>query len=85
MTIARQNPTVQQMISKWMEYAKEGKYKEIMIDTAENSYTEEYLKGDLCPVHHSESYREKEHPAYRVITGQAIKALECLTEKKVLE
>lgn len=43
-TIARQNPTVQQMISKWMDYAKEGKYKEIMIDTAENSYTEEYLK-----------------------------------------
>lgn len=43
-TIARQNDTVQQMISKWMDYAKEGKYKEIMIDTAENSYTEEYLK-----------------------------------------
>jgi len=43
-TIARQNDTVQQMIGKWMDYAKEGKYKEIMIDTAENSYTEEYLK-----------------------------------------
>lgn len=39
----------------------------------------------IGPVHHSEIYREKEHPAYRVITGQAIKALECLTEKKVLE
>ena len=43
-TIARQNDTVQQMISKWMDYAKEGKYKEIMIDTAENSYSEDYLK-----------------------------------------
>ena len=43
-TIARQNDTVQQMIGKWMDYAKEGKYKEIMIDTAENSYTESYLK-----------------------------------------
>ena len=43
-TIARQNDTVQQMIGKWMEYAKEGKYKEIMIDTAENSYTESYLR-----------------------------------------
>lgn len=42
-TIARQNSTVQQMIGKWMEFAKEGKYKEIMIDTAENSYTERYL------------------------------------------
>ena len=39
----------------------------------------------IGPVHHSEIYREKEHPAYRVIAGQAIKALECLTEKKVLE
>ena len=43
-TIARQNDTVQRMIGKWMDYAKEGKYKEIMIDTAENSYTEAYLK-----------------------------------------
>ncbi len=43
-TIARQNDTVQQMLTKWMDYAKEGKYKEIMIDTAENSYTEAYLK-----------------------------------------
>ena len=43
-TIARQNEVVQQMISKWMDFAKAGKYKEIMIDTAENSYTESYLK-----------------------------------------
>ncbi|MBQ7863170.1 MAG: alpha/beta hydrolase [Lachnospiraceae bacterium] len=43
-TVARQNDTVQHMIGKWMDYAKEGKYKEIMIDTAENSYTESYLK-----------------------------------------
>ena len=42
-TIARQNDTVQQMIGKWMDYAKEGRYKEIMIDTAENSYTESTL------------------------------------------
>ena len=43
-TIARQNDTVQQIIGKWTDYAKEGKYKEIIIDTAENSYTEGYLK-----------------------------------------
>ena len=43
-TIARQNDIVQQMLGKWMDFAKEGKYKEIMIDTAENSYTEGYLK-----------------------------------------
>lgn len=43
-TIARQNDTVQQMIRKWMEFARQDKYKKIMIDTAEHSYTEEYLK-----------------------------------------
>ena len=43
-TIARQNDTVKQMLGKWMEFAKQGKYKEIMIDTAEHSYTEAYLK-----------------------------------------
>lgn len=43
-TIARQNSTVQQMLSNWMELARQGSYKEIMIDTAEHSYTEAYLK-----------------------------------------
>ena len=43
-TIARQNATVQQKISDWVELANQGKYKEIMMDTAENSYTEAYLK-----------------------------------------
>ena len=43
-TIARQNDTVQQMTAKWMDYAKEDRHKDIMIDTSENSYTEEYLK-----------------------------------------
>ncbi|MBQ2879481.1 MAG: hypothetical protein IJE27_02195, partial [Anaerotignum sp.] len=31
------------------------------------AYMAEYLKGDLSPVHHSENYREKEQPAYRII------------------
>ena len=43
-TIARQNDTVQRMIDKWMAFARQDKYKEIMIDTAEHSYTEDYLK-----------------------------------------
>jgi len=43
-TIACQNSTVQQKIGDWMELARQGKYKEIMIDTAEHSYSESYLK-----------------------------------------
>lgn len=43
-TLARSNDTVKRNISKWVEDAKQGRYKEIMIDTAENSYTENYLK-----------------------------------------
>ena len=43
-TAARQNEIIRQMTGKWMDYAKEGRHKDIMIDTAEHSYTEEYLK-----------------------------------------
>lgn len=43
-TLARQNETVQQKLACWMELARKENYKEIMIDTAESSYTENYLK-----------------------------------------
>ena len=43
-TLARQNPTVQQALGKWMELAKQGDHKALMIDTAEKSYSEKYLK-----------------------------------------
>ena len=43
-TLARQNDIVQNKIREWMELARQGKYKEIMIDTAEHSYSESYLK-----------------------------------------
>lgn len=43
-TLARQNDVLQQKLAYWMELARRKNYKEIMIDTSENSYTEEYLK-----------------------------------------
>lgn len=43
-TLARQNDTVQKVISNWMDMAKCGDYKSLMIDTAEKSYSEKYLK-----------------------------------------
>ncbi len=43
-TLARQNDTVQKVISDWLDMAKQGDYKSIMIDTAEKSYSENYLK-----------------------------------------
>ncbi len=43
-TLSKQNEVVGQVIGKWIESAKIGNYEEIFIDTAEKSYTEEYLK-----------------------------------------
>ncbi len=43
-TLSRPNDTIQQVIGNWMEMAKQGDYKRIMIDTAEHSYSENYLK-----------------------------------------
>ncbi len=43
-TLARQNDTVQRVISGWIDMAKKGDYPSIMIDTAEKSYSENYLK-----------------------------------------
>lgn len=43
-TLARQNDTVQRVISSWIDMAKQGDYPSIMIDTAEKSYSEDYLK-----------------------------------------
>ncbi len=43
-TLARQNDIVQKVISNWMEMAKKGDYKSLMIDTAEKSYSESFLK-----------------------------------------
>lgn len=54
------------------------------------AYTEEYLKGDLSPVHHSEAYREKEQPSYRIIGSHFVrifpilqKAAEVLKKKEI--
>ncbi len=54
------------------------------------AYTAEYLKGDLSPVHHSQTYREQEQPAYRIIGSHFVrifpilqKAAEVLGEKEV--
>lgn len=43
-TLARQNETVQTVIGNWVELANQGDYKGIMVDTAEKSYSEKYLK-----------------------------------------
>ncbi len=43
-TSARHNPVLQTVVSRWMELARQGRYRELMIDTAEHSYSEGYLK-----------------------------------------
>ena len=43
-TLARQNRTVQQALGKWKLLAEQGDHKALMIDNAEKSYSEKYLK-----------------------------------------
>ena len=38
------NDTIRSVVSTWMELAKQGNHKRLMIDTAEKSYSEAYLK-----------------------------------------
>lgn len=43
-TSARQNPVLQRVVGRWMELARQGRYRELVIDTAEHSYSEGYLR-----------------------------------------
>ncbi len=43
-TLSRQNETVKNIVTKWVNYAEQDDYKSLMIDIAEKSYTEQYLK-----------------------------------------
>ena len=43
-SLSKQNETVHEVIEKWIEFAKQGNHKKLMIDTAEKSYSENYLK-----------------------------------------
>ena len=43
-TLSKQNEIIQTAVSTWVEMAKRGAYKEIVIDTAEKSYSEAYLR-----------------------------------------
>lgn len=43
-TLSKQNETVQKVVSSMIEIAKHEDYKTLMMDTAEKSYSEKYLK-----------------------------------------
>ncbi len=43
-TSAAPNETMKKVVGVWVEMAMQGNYKELMIDTAEKSYSERYLK-----------------------------------------
>ncbi len=43
-TSSKSNEIMQQSVSTWIKMAEEKKYKDLMIDTAEKSYSEHYLK-----------------------------------------
>lgn len=43
-TSANSNEIINKVVGVWIEMAKQGNYKGLMIDTAEKSYSERYLK-----------------------------------------
>ncbi len=43
-TSAKPNETMEQVVRVWMEMAAQGNYKDLMIDTAEKSYSQRYLR-----------------------------------------
>lgn len=47
-TLSKQNETVQAVLNNWIRFANEGDYKALIIDTAEKSYSENYLKKYRC-------------------------------------
>lgn len=43
-TLSRPNETVRHVIDSWIRFARQGDYRALMIDTAEKSYSENYLR-----------------------------------------
>ena len=45
-TLCKPNPTIQDVIGRWMEMARQGDYRGIMLDTAARSYTPKKLRQE---------------------------------------
>lgn len=43
-TLSKQNKNIQEVVRNWIALAEQENYKQLMIDTAEKSYSENYLK-----------------------------------------
>ncbi len=43
-TYSKQNQTIQDTVSKWIDWAEKGQYGDISVDTAKKSYSDVYLK-----------------------------------------
>ncbi len=43
-TAPKSNETIENVVGTWIEWAKQDRYKDIQIDTAEKMYTEKYLR-----------------------------------------
>lgn len=43
-TLSKQNATIQEVVNTWIQMAKQGDYKNLILDTAEKLYSEKYLK-----------------------------------------
>lgn len=43
-TAPRVTPMIRECVARWLDLAQQGRHKELMMDTAEKSYSEQYLK-----------------------------------------
>lgn len=43
-TLAQANEIIQSTVNEWIKFAKQGDYKSLMLDTAERSYSDAYLR-----------------------------------------
>lgn len=79
-TLSRQNATVQNVLSGWLELARQGDYKALMIDIAEKSYSDAYLKNTAASTQSSlksESQRIFGAFSHRRTRAPAIMPMRC--------
>lgn len=49
------------------------------------AYKEDYLREGIKPVHHSENYRSKENPSYRIVSNEMISLIPLLVKIKDID
>ena len=84
-TLSRPNPTVRDVIARWIGMAERGDYQGIMLDTAERSYSERRLKQSrleyrlLGSIGKPKSFDRFRIQAASCVTHDAFDLLDCIS------